>query len=963
MLRVGRIRPGPGDPSVGGAVAARDQGTPDTGPRPTISFGVLGPLSLLAGDGTDITPTGSVQRLLLATLLTRANRPVAVDTLLEVLWPDDTSGRGRDKLHLTVHRVRALLASPDRIALTAAGYQIRVEDGELDLARFDALASRLLVDDPPPAEAATLAQEALSLWRGETAFEGVEHIATAPEAERCAARRRWFHEVWCAAELARGRHGAVLPELEALAAAHPLHEQFQVLLMRALQADGRRGEALAVYRSTRVALRDELGVDPGVELEQQMAQVHAGTGPAAVDDRGRSPAELPPAPTGLTDREGELDAIDATLSGQARTCVVTGMPGVGKTALVLAWSHARRDDYPDGQLFVDLRGFGDGPPTSPAEALATCLKSLGLPPSRLPEGLEDRASLFRSVVSERRVLVVLDNAVSAEQVRPLLPAGSHCTVLVTSREMLQGLGARDGAGSVRLAPLSETGSTMLLRELIGPRAAADEASVAALARLCGHLPLALRIAAQQVELRSHQGLPELVAEMVDDQHRLDLLDVGDGETDIRAVLAWSCQELPDETARVFRALGLMPGRDADEETLAAWRGQEPRAQSRHLDALVRAHLLERDETGRLRQHELVRAYSAEQGRLACEPGEVEAAHARVLDFYARKAAAVGDPLELDTAWSWFEQEWGNVLLALDTADASAADSVLALARAFGAFLRVSGQHEAGLRLHARQLELARETGDLRAEHAARLSLGNLRMRLGDQVGAESDYRAALALTDRVGDPLLRAASLTNLGGLLTDTGDLEQAGAALSEAVEIFGHHDDARGVSVGLSRLGDCKLLVHDPGGAADHFEEALRICDESGVEIVRSEACVGLAHAAIAQGDLARAERWAQQAIELMERHPGSEDEPLALGVLAAVRLAQDRRPEAEDLVGRALERAHRLGAIDVTMWVLRGYLVAAPLGVEALRQEAIEFARKHGFRGIAAELDSAEAIPVPG
>lgn len=918
-------------------------------------FAVLGPLCARTATGADVTPSGRLQRLLLATLLVHANRPVPVDTLVDVIWPGDTSARPQGKLQLAVHRLRAVLDSSKRIAYDAAGYRIRVADDEYDVARLDALASRLLVDDPSPAEAASIAQEALSLWRGEAAFEDVEHLVTAPEVTRCAARRQWLFETWCEAEIARGRQAAVLPELQARLAAHPLHERLHALLMRGLRAGARTAEALEVYTRARALLADELGLDPGPELQEEQAQALSGEVPlGVVRESAHAPAQLPPQPADLVGREDDLGAIDAALSADgSRIVVVTGTAGVGKTAAALAWAHRHRVDFDDGQLFVDLRGFSADAPVVPVEALAACLRSLGVDGGGMPAGLAERSSLFRSLVADRRVLLVLDNAASADQVRPLLPGGPSCAVLVTSRATLPGLGAREGARVVDLAPLAETASQRLLVDLIGDGAAGDTEAVRALGRWCGHLPLALRIAAQQVVSDPARSVGDLVAEISGDRDRLDLLDAGDGpDTDVRAVLSWSYDALPQEPARVFRLMGVLPGADADEAALAAVCDTDPRSLRRLLDTLVRAHLADRDLEGRYRQHDVLRAYAAELALALDDAAERDAATGRLLGFYARSAA--GDPEQPDASWNWLERECGNVLAAVEAAGPAAAPHVLSLARSYGHFLRVSGRHADGLRLHTRELEVARATGDVAAENAAWLGLGNIKMRLGDQEGAEADYRAAIALSERTGDPLRRAAAVGNLGGLATDRGDLPLAEACLNESVEVFRRHGDHLGVTIGLCRLGDCRLLEGDPGSAQRHFEESLRLCDESGVAVARCEALVGLAEAAVAQREPERAERYAAAAVELAREHPGSEDEPVALSALAAVRIAQGRRHEAEELIRTALSRAHRLGAVDVTMSVLRRYVVAAgPHEADALRQEAVVFAVAHGFRGVATEL----------
>lgn len=921
-------------------------------------FAVLGPLRVRSADGADVTPPGRVLREVLALLLVYANRPVPVDTLTEVVWPVDSSGRTQAKLQLAVHRLRALLDSPERIGYDAGGYRIRVAEHEYDVARLDAAAARLLVEELPPAEVVEVARDALALWRGETVLEGLDRTVAAPEVARIAARRRWLVETWCEAEIARGHAAVVLPDLEALVAAEPLHERHAVLLMRALRASGRAADALTIYTRTRSVLADELGLDPGPDLEREQARALAGDlAVGAVPDDGRVPAQLPPRPPGLTGRDDDLAALDDAVSAPGpRIVVVTGTAGVGKTATTLTWAHRHRGDFTDGQIFLDLRGFSGDPPVPPDEALAVLLRSLGIEPASIPSGTAERSALFRSLVADRSVLVVLDNARSVDQVRPLLPGGPACAVLVTSRAALPGLGAREGARVVDLSPLAEAASYSLLVDLVGDGATRDPDAVRALARWCGHLPLALRIAAQQVATHPARSVTDVVAELADDRDRLDLLDVDDGPgTDIRAVLSWSYDALPAEAARLFRMLGVLPGADADEAALAALSGTEPRALRRHLSTLVRAHLVDSDAEGRYQLHDVLRAYAAELAHDLDDAEERAEARRRLLAAYARAAAAGReDPHAVD---AWLAREGGNVIAAVEEAGVASAADVAALADACGHILRVSGRRTEGRRLHTRQLELALATDDLAGEDTARMALGNLAMADGDWAAAEAAYRAVIELSDRRGDRLRWAAATGNLGGLATCRGDLQQAEELLTGAIEVDLDRGNSWGATIDLCRLGDCRLLAGDPDGARRLFEQALRLCDESGVDVARGEALVGLADAAIALGEPGRAEELAVAALELA--HAGSEDEPLATSALAAVRVAQGRRAEGEELIAAAVRGARQLGTVDVTMSVLRRYVVpAGPHEAGALRKEAIAFAEEHGFHGVAAELGATSA-----
>ncbi|WP_277208962.1 AfsR/SARP family transcriptional regulator [Isoptericola croceus] len=938
-------------------------------------FGTLGSLRVVTDDGRDVAPAGRVQRTLLALLLVHANRPVPVDTLVEAIWPDDRSGRAQAKLQLAVHRLRTALGEPHRIAYDAGGYRIRVAEAEYDVARFDALVSRMQVRGVVAGEAWTLGQEALALWRG-GAFEDFFTPEITPEIARCEARRRWVQEVCFEAAIARGRQSAVLGDLEGLANDEPMHERLQALLMRALHADGRTAEALEVYSRARSALVEELGLEPGRDLQDEHARVLAGEhSNSAARAVPTVPAQLPRPTPDLIGREDHLAAIDRAMTGGSRACVVTGTAGVGKTAVALAWAHAHRTDFEDGQLFVDLRGFSGSDPVDPAETLSGWLRTLGIEASAVPTGLADRSALFRSLLAERRVLVVLDNARSSDQVRPLVPGTTSCAVLVTSRETLPGIAAREGVDLVELKPLAPSAADRLLQRLVGDRAARQPGAVRDLGRACGRLPLALRVVAQQARARPEQPLEDMVAELGDIRRRLDVLDPADGAaTDLRAVLSWSYTALAPSAAHLFRLLGLLPGVDADEAALVAMSGADRRDLRRRLDALTQAHLVERDRAGRYRQHDLLRAYAHERAWQDDPPEVNERARTRLLEHYARAAAGAAGLAQSDrsgadglpagvhdaaTGDRWLAKERDNVLDAVAVARVEDATTVFELVEAYGHHLRVTGRHEEALRLHAQQLALAESVGDLGAARAARMGVGNVRMRAGDRAGAEADYRAAAAVSERADDPLGRAAAVMNLGGLAFDRGRLLLADARLQESVHVFREHREPVGLTIGLCRLGDSALAAGRPEEAEQHFAEALRWSDEHDVAIARGEALVGLAESALACGDSSRAEEHAREAMAMSEDHPGSEDEPVALSALAAVRITQGRTAEADELFSTVMRLAHRLGAVDVTMSVIRRYVVAAPHHVaDPLFREAIAYAVEHGFAGVEAELRSHRA-----
>ena len=408
------------------------------------------------------------------------------------------------------------------------------------------------------------------------------------------------------ADLHLGRHAKVIAELHDLARAEPLREHLHALLMLALYRCGRQAEALAAYQAARRMLIEEVGAEPGQELHDLHQKILAADPALAAKPRASStpgqgnaaavPRELPGVPAEFTGRERELAALTGLLNvagrrgpGTVVISAVSGPAGVGKTALAVYWAHQVADQFPDGQLYASLRGYDPGPPMTAADALAGFLRALGVAGPDIPAGQDERARRYRSLVAGRRMLIVLDNARSAEQVRPLLPGTHSCLTIVTSRRSLAGLVAREGATrlDVDLLPLDDAIS--LLKSLIGARVDADPDAAAALAGQCARLPLALRVAAERAATRPAAPLADLVDELADQQQRLDCLDAdGDRRSAIREVFSWSCRQLDADTRRAFRLAGLHPGAELDRFALAALTGCPPGWAGRALESLVRA---------------------------------------------------------------------------------------------------------------------------------------------------------------------------------------------------------------------------------------------------------------------------------------------------------------------------------------------------------------------------------------
>jgi DNA-binding SARP family transcriptional activator len=540
-----------------------------------VTFGLLGEVEARIDDRFfDVGPAR--QRCVLAALLVDANRSVPVEQLIDRVWADRPPQRAREVLYSYLSRLRHALAAANdvHIGRQSAGYILTVDPMAVDLHRFHRLLTeaRAAGDD---ADEADLLEQALGLWRGEafgaldtpwvnTVRDDLDRQRLAAELERNDLALR------------RGRHAALLAGLSAAAATRPLDERLAAQLLLALYRSGRQADALAHYQQMRVRLADELGTDPSPPLQQLHQRILTSdpslAAPTAETTRPTAgsapPRQLPTPPRSFTGRADALAILDALLTahGEHSTAVVisalSGTAGIGKTALAVHWAHQVADRFPDGQLYVNLRGFDPGGQTmAPAEAIGGFLHALGMPPQRIPADLDARVGLYRSELSGRRILIVADNARDAAHVRPLLPGTPGCLVLVTSRSQLSGLVAADGAHPVTLDLLSTAEARELLAHRLGQhRIAAQRQAVEDIITSCSRLPLALAIVAARAAIRPSFGLDVLAKELHEARAGLDAFSDGeDPTTDIRAVFSWSYQRLSTDAARLFRLLGLAPG--------------------------------------------------------------------------------------------------------------------------------------------------------------------------------------------------------------------------------------------------------------------------------------------------------------------------------------------------------------------------------------------------------------------
>jgi tetratricopeptide (TPR) repeat protein len=708
--------------------------------------------------------------------------------------------------------------------------------------------------------------------------------------------------------------------------------------MLALHRSGRQAEALAAYQRIRTLLADRLGVDPGEELQRvHRAVLRPSDGPEPAETRA-APVAVPaprqlatdiPGFTGRADRLAELDRLLAGDGepGQAPVsiAVISGPGGVGKTTLAVHWAHRVADRFPDGQLHLNLAGRGTSASSAADAALMTLLLSLGIPPQRIPPDTEGRSAALRSALAGRRVLMLLDNARDADQVRPLLP-GSDSLVLITSRNRLRRLRSHEGASLVELDPFTPAESAALLRRVLGDETVANHPdAIAELTGLCGHLPLAVALAAERVR-NTGIDLPVLVEEARDDTARLDALD--DGADDVRRVFSWSYRALPEPEARMFRLLGTAPGPDIGAAAAAALTGATPVLAHRLLDSLVDHNLLSRPRPGRYELHDLLRVYAAEiASEVDGEPART-AALARLLDWYIAtgldawshlQPTSMGPGLEAPgtevpplvftdstSALDWFETEQDNLIAAVGAAEHAGLDRTCwRLVHLLWAHLDRCRAWPEIAGLGATGLAAARRAGDRHGE-AEMLTMGASLRHLGRFDDAIASQQRALAIYLEQGSRSGQATVLNNLGMIFRSMGRHEEAIEHLRRCVELDEQGDEPGDLAVSLLNLAQAYIEAQRAGEAvptAGRSLELLRALDHQRGQ-GRAMETIGTAHAQL--GEHADAASWLRRASEVFAAIGDRWYESGSLTNLGRALRAEGRTGEADAVLARALELA---------------------------------------------------------
>ena len=980
-------------------------------------FRLLGPLEVTLS-GNPVKIDGARQRKLLTILLLNANRVVPVDQLVGELWHDPPQ-TVRQQIHNAIGSLRRKLADDAedvRVTRTDIGYRLEVAEDAIDLHVFQSRARAAYEAESRGdlAGAIELLRSALAEWRG-TALSGLDGVLIDTTAASLNETRLIAVEQLLVWRLRSGESGSLISELTQLVGQHPLRESLRGSLMRALYLSGRQADALAVYEEGRRVLADELGIDPGAALRELHLSVLNGTltapapppasnVPVGSDERRPSKSYLPYDTSDFSGRSAELAHL-LTEAGrkQPATLVISaidGMGGVGKTTLAIHLAHQISESYPDGQYFVDLHGFSVGvEPLTAEQALDQLLRDSGVPPELVPSGIENRSALWRSRLAGTRSLLLVDNAVDAAQVRPLLPGQAGVLVLVTSRRRLSAL---DGAAPMSLDVLTPQEAVDMFSKVVGKRRTSREPdAVAEIVRLCGHLPLAIRIAAARLRDRSSWTVADLVDRLRDHRQRVRFLQVED--RNVMSVLKLSYQYLSPSQRKVFRLLSLHPGTDFDKYSAAALADIDPEQADACLDALFDANLVKQNSSEQFHFHDLVRDCAFQLVTETDDEDEQSAAIQRLLDYYLSAIATWCLPLSPGTARAeahspqpvrrasspaeaaavlnqefpnltatvryaaqhgWHRQTWQLVsalesyLRAINYGGRSYELYVLAAEAAskdgdvlresicwqgLAAVCREHGNKEEAVRHLGRAFELSDQLGDRHRRCSLLIELGFMRVDLDLLEEGEQDFLAAQALIADDADDLNHGVILNNLGVVSRDLGRYDESMGHFTEALART-PPDNREAVLLAMWNLATVHHANRDHESAVRKFDEMLSECRARDYGPGEALAHLGLCAAHRALGNLDESLSHGRNGLNLGRRLKMHRVECEVLNALGETSLAAQDIDHAEKVFAQASETAndysfarYRARALDGFAHVARarGHLDEA----ERLWREAVD------------------------
>jgi DNA-binding SARP family transcriptional activator/tetratricopeptide (TPR) repeat protein len=942
------------------------------------------------------------QRAVLAALAVDAGRPVMLQTLIDRIWDQAPPAGAKPALYAHISRLRKTVNQAETVPQAgpvrqAGGYALDIDPDSVDLHRFHRLTTAARHSERRVAEQAGLLNEALGLWRGPP-------LADLPGEWAARMREDWNQQrldatvAWARAELRLGHHDEVIGPVRKLLTEHPLTEPLTAILMRALVAAGRDSEALDRYSLTRNRLGDELGSDPGPELRALHAAILRGE-PLSSEKNASSaepapvrppvPRQLPAHTPRFAGRANELAELAALLEksthdGVAAVVItaINGTAGVGKTALALHWAHHVAERFPDGQLYVNLRGFDPtGIPARPGETLRGFLHALGMHPEQIPTTVDAQAALYRSLTADRRLLVVLDNARDAEHVRPLLPAGPGCLVMVTSRNQLAGLTAQEGARLITLDVLTpEDARALLTRHLGHDRVAADPDAVTELIEQCARLPLALAIVAARAATYPRFALRVLVKELSDASTRLATLDTGDAATNIRTVFSWSYKHLSAQAGRMFRLFGLHPGPHIALLAAARLADLDQTRTQETLDELVQAQLLMQYTPGRYTCHDLLHAYAASLTATHDPEDQQSSAITRLFDHYLQATASAmrflhhpkdqywsdvpqlatsaSPVVDLATANAWFTAERVNLsaIIAHAVAYSSYADTARLAVILLFRCVELGDNYADSLTIYGHALRAAQDAGDHTTEVYAMIYIGINHWQLGHYGQAINHYAYAITISREIGNPASEALALMHLGLVHWRQGNYGLAMEGYERALLLARGNDISAFEALTLNYLGHARSQQGQYPLAIDCYQRAAEIGRHIGDRVVEAFAMnnCGVVHRRQGRYELATEQH--RRSIAISRDIGDRSGEAMALNNLGVVYIQQGRYGPAAEHLQQAL------AAFRETGFVLGETLATNNVGIVLCRQGHYGQAAEHHRQALSAAREIGDRVTEP-